>query len=168
MATVTSVYTFLCNCVYGHALSCTERSVQASHGNAFGVRSLKQRPRKKKLAIYRAWPWISNCWEWDPNSGLLGLESSALTTRPRRRGANLRCDVTSHVLFLNQSVLADFDNRKKKDSHFMTRSLSGTSKMLFLTNEPVNEAEMIILTAQDRDTSRPTNRPPSRSVFIFI
>ena len=29
MATVTSVYKFLCNCVYGHALSCTERSVQA-------------------------------------------------------------------------------------------------------------------------------------------
>ena len=114
MATVTSVYTFLCNCVYVHALSCTERSVQACHGNAFGVRSRKQRRRKKKLAIYRAWPWISNCWEWDPNSGLSGLESSALSTRPRRRGANLRRDATSHVLFLNQSVLADFDDRKKK------------------------------------------------------
>ena len=82
---------------------------------------------KKKLAIYRAWPRISNCWEWDPNSGLSGLESSALTTRPRRQGANLRRDATSHVLFLNQSVLADFDDRKKKDSHFKTRSLSGTS-----------------------------------------
>ena len=82
-----------------------------------------------KLAIYRAWPWISNCGEWDPNPGLPGLESSALTTRPRRPGANLRRDPTSHVLFLNQSVLADFDDRreKKKDSHFKTRSLSGTS-----------------------------------------
>ena len=35
------------NCVYGHALSCTERSVQACHGNAFGVRSRKQKRRKK-------------------------------------------------------------------------------------------------------------------------
>ena len=83
--------------------------------------------KKKKQAIYRAWPWISNCWEWDPNSGLSGLKSSALTTRPRRPGANLRRDATSHVLFLNQSVLADFDDRKKQDSHFKTRSLSGTS-----------------------------------------
>ena len=30
-------------------------------------------------------------------------------------------------LFLNQSVLGDFEYRKKKDSHFRTRSLSGTS-----------------------------------------
>ena len=90
----------LCNCVYGHALSCTERSVQACHGNAFGVRSRKQRRRKKKLAIYRAWPWISNCLEWD--SGLSGLESSALTTRPRRPGANLCRDAMSNVLFLTQ------------------------------------------------------------------
>ena len=49
----------------------------------------------------------------DPNSGLSGLESSALTTRPRRQGANWRREATSHVLFLNQSVLADFDDRKK-------------------------------------------------------
>ena len=66
MATVKSVK-FLCNCVYGHALSCTR-----------------------------------------------GLESSALTTRPRRLGANLRRDATSRLLFFNQSVLADFDDRKKK------------------------------------------------------
>ena len=84
--------------------------------------------KKKKLAIYRVWPWISNCWEWDLNSGFSGLESSALTTRPRRLGANLRRNATSRLLFLNQSVLADFDPRKKKDSHFKTRSLSGTSK----------------------------------------
>ena len=70
--------------------------------------------KKNKLAIYRAWPWISNCWEWDPNSGLSGFKSSALTTRPRRLGANLRRDATSRLLFLNQSVLADFDPRKKK------------------------------------------------------
>ena len=82
--------------------------------------------KKKKQAIYSAWPWISNCWEWDPNSGLSGLESSALTTRPRCLGANLRRDVTSHVLFLNQPVLADFDDRRK-NSHFKTPSLSGTS-----------------------------------------
>ena len=49
-----------------------------------------------------------------PELGTFGLESSALTTRPRRPGANLRRDLTSHVLFLNQSVLADFDDRKKK------------------------------------------------------
>ena len=72
------------------------------------------RTKKNKLAIHRAWPWISNCWEWDPNSGLSGFESSALTTRPRRLGANLRRDATSRLLFLNQSVLADFDPRKKK------------------------------------------------------
>ena len=55
------------------------------------------------------------------------FRSRVLTTRPRRLGANLRRDATSHVFFLNQSVLADFDDRKKKDSHFKTRSLSGTS-----------------------------------------
>ena len=70
--------------------------------------------KKKKLAIYRAWPWISNCWEWDSNSGLSGIESSALTTRPSRLGGNLRRDATSRLLFLDQSVLADFDPRKKK------------------------------------------------------
>ena len=70
--------------------------------------------KKKKLAIYRSWPWISNCWEWDSNSGLSGIERRALTTRPRRLGANLRRDATSCLLFLNQSLLADFDHRKKK------------------------------------------------------
>ena len=125
MATVTSVYTFLCNCVYGHVLSCTERSVQACHGNAFGVRSRKQRRRKKKLAIYRAWPWISNCWEWDPNSGLSGLESSALTTLPRRT----ICVATRRHTYCSSTnqCLQTLTTEKKTDSHFKTRSLSGTS-----------------------------------------
>ena len=110
-------------CVYAHALSCTE------HMSRKRIWSLKwqTKTKKKKLAIYRAWPWISNCWEWDSNSGLSGIESSALTTRPSRLGANLRRDATSGLLFLNQSVLADFDPRKKKEPHFKTRSLSGTS-----------------------------------------
>ena len=69
-----------------------------------------------------------------PNSGLSGLESSALTTRPRRLGANLRRDATSRLLFLNQSVLADFDPRKKKEPHFKTRSLSGTSNDVSVYN----------------------------------
>ena len=59
----------------------------------------------------------------------------------------LEFDATSHVLFLNQSVLADFDDRKKK-SDFKTRSLSGTSKkkpkresMGHLRNETVTKHE---------------------------
>ena len=97
-------------CVYAHALSCTE------HMSRKRIWSLKwqTKTKKKKLAIYRSWPWISNCWLWDSNSGLSGIEPRALTTRPRRLGANLRRDATSHLLFLNQSVLADFDPRKKK------------------------------------------------------
>ena len=112
-------------CVYAHALSCTE------HMSRKRIWSLKwqTKTKKKKLAIYRAWPWISNCWKWDSNSGLLGIESSALTTRPSRLGANLRRDATSRLLFLDQSVLADFDPRKK-NPHFKTRSLSGTSNYL--------------------------------------
>ena len=97
-------------CVYTHALSCTE------HMSRKRIWSLRwqTKTKKKKLAIYRSWPWISNCWEWDSNSGLSGIEPRALTTRPRRLGANLRRDATSRLLFLNQSVLADFDDRKKK------------------------------------------------------
>ena len=82
MATVTSVKC-LCNTVFMLMLLA---ALSTCHGNAFRAWIGKQ--RKKKLAIYRAWPWISNCWEWDPNSGLSGIESSALTTRPRRLGAN--------------------------------------------------------------------------------
>ena len=111
-------------CVYAHALSCTE------HMSRKRIWSLKwqTKTKKKKLTIYRSWPWISNCWEWDSNSGLSGIEPRALTTRPRRLGANLRRDATSRLLFLNQSVLADFDDRKKKKTTgFKTRSLSGTS-----------------------------------------
>ena len=121
MANVTSVK-FLCNCVYGHALSCTElafRHATETHLE-FGVAN-----KDEKQPIYRAWPWISNCWEWDPNCGLSGLESSALTTRPRRLGANLRHDVTRIV---PQPISAcRLWPQKKKDSHFKTRSLSGTS-----------------------------------------
>ena len=91
-----------------------ELSQGHSWSHAFGAWSGKKKPREKKLAIYRSWPWISNCWEWDSNSGLSGIEPRALTTRPRRLGANLRRDATSCLLFLTQSVLADFDDRKKK------------------------------------------------------
>ena len=110
MATMT-----LCNAVFMLMLLA---ALSTCHGNAFGAWSGKQRQRKKKLAIYRSWPWISNCWLWDSNSGLSGIEPRALTTRPRRLGANLRRDATSRLLFLNQSVLADFDPRKKKKSAF--------------------------------------------------
>ena len=44
----------------------------------------------------------------------LSTHHYALTTRPSRLGANLRRDATSRLLFLDQSVLADFDPRKKK------------------------------------------------------
>ena len=118
MATMT-----LCNTVFMVVLLA---ALSTCHGNAFGAWSGKQRQRNKKLAIYRSWPWISNCWEWDSNSGLSAIEPRALTTRPRRLGANLRRDATSCLLFLNQSVLADFDHRKKTTG-FKTRSLSGTS-----------------------------------------
>ena len=106
MATMT-----LCNAVFMLMLLA---ALSTCHGNAFGAWSGKQRQRKKKLAICRSWPWISICWLWDSNSGLSGIEPRALTTRPRRLGANLRRDATSRLLFLNQSVLADFDPRKKK------------------------------------------------------
>ena len=106
MATMT-----LCNTVFMLMLLA---ALSTCHGNAFGAWNGKQRQRKKKLAIYRSWPWISKCWEWDSNSGLSGIEPRALTTRPRRLGANLRRDPTSRILFINQSVLADFDDRKKK------------------------------------------------------
>ena len=52
----------------------------------------------------------------------LGFQTAGSGTRTREfrvsspalcLGANLRRDVTSRLLFLNQSVLADFDNRKK-------------------------------------------------------
>ena len=71
-----------------HSLSCTE------HMSRKRIWSLKwqTKTKKKRLAIYRSWPWIPNCWEWDSNSGLSGIESRALTTRPRRLGANLRDD----------------------------------------------------------------------------
>ena len=65
--------------------SCTELAFRYGNGNAFRLWSGKQ--RQKKLAIYRAWPWISNCWVCDPNSGLSGLESSALTTQPLNHAA---------------------------------------------------------------------------------
>ena len=91
---------------YAHALSCTE------HMSRKRIWSLKwqTKTKKKKLAIYRSWPWNSNYWEWDSNSGLSGIGPRALTTRPRRLGANLPC-----LLFLNQSVLADFNDRKKNN-----------------------------------------------------
>ena len=117
--------TFLCNTVHSHALSCTELAFRHSMVThlEFGVAN---KDKKRKLAIYKVWPWISNCWEWDPNSGCSGLESSTLTTGPRRLGANLHCNATSSLLSLNQSVLADFDDRKK-NTGFKT-CLSGTSK----------------------------------------
>ena len=79
MATMT-----LCNTVFMLMLLA---ALSACHGNAFGAWSGKQR-QINKLAIYSSWPWISNCWEWDSNSGFSGLEPRALNTRPRRLGAN--------------------------------------------------------------------------------
>ena len=124
-------------CVYAHALSCTE------HMSRKRIWSLKwqTKTKKKKLAIYRSWPWISNCWLWDSNSGLSGIEPRALTTRPRRLGANLRRDATSRLLFLNQSVLADFDPRKKKIRilrlvAFQARVTSDSTKC-FISLKPV-------------------------------
>ena len=127
-------------------------ALSTCHGNAFGAWSGKQRQRKKKLAIYRSWPWISNCWLWDSNSGLSGIEPRALTTRPRRLGANLRRDATSRLLFLNQSVLADFDPRKKKNPHFKTRSLSGMSN--YGHNANARSLDSPLLAAKSRGMCR--------------
>ena len=98
MATATSVNK-LCNTVLA-ALSYLS-DMPRKH---IWVWSDKQRQRKKN--------WL--------------FTASALTTRPRRLGANLRRDATSRSLFLNQSVLADFEDRKKTHG-FKTRCLSGTS-----------------------------------------
>ena len=100
-------------------------ALSTCHGNAFGAWSGKQRQRKKAgylQSVALDFKLLGVGLE------LSGIESSALTTRPSRLGANLRRDATSRLLFLDQSVLADFDPRKKKkEPHFKTRSLSGTS-----------------------------------------
>ena len=153
MATMT-----LCNTVFILMLLA---ALSTCHGNAFGAWSGKQRQRKKKLAIYRSWPWISNCWEWDSNSGLSGIEPRALTTRPRRLGANLRRDATSRLLFLNQSVLADFDDRKKKTTGFKTRSLSGTSKK---ASVKVARGQVLGTSRSEREPCFPT----SKNVFAKL
>ena len=49
--------------------------------------------------------------------GTFGYRVQRSTTRPSRLGANLRRDATSRLLFLDQSALADFDPRKKKEPH---------------------------------------------------
>ena len=80
------------------------------------IRGLKSqtKTKKKKAGYLQSVALDFKLLGVGPEVGTFGLESSALTTRPRRPGANLRRDPTSHVLFLNQSVLADFDDRKKK------------------------------------------------------
>ena len=101
-------------CLRSCSSSCIELAFRHATEMSLEFEVANKDEEEKKMTIYRAWPWISNCLEWDPNSGLSGLESSALTTRPSCLGANLCRDMTSHVLFLNQSVLADFDDRKKE------------------------------------------------------
>ena len=67
------------------------------------------------------------CWEQDSNLGPLGLAPSALTALPHclLNEVLILCrNATSHLLFLSQSVLADFDHRKK------TPCLSGTRKKI--------------------------------------
>ena len=123
-------------CVYAHALSCSE------HMSRKRIWSLKwqTKTKKKKLAIYRSWPWISNCWLWDSNSGLSGIEPRALTTRPRRLGANLRRDATSRLLFLNQSVLADFDPRKKKRKICISRLVAFQARVITLKSNTLQDS----------------------------
>ena len=96
--------------------------------------------KERNLAIYSS--LVLNvklglpCWEQDSNLGPLGLASSALTTRPRclfNEVLILRRDATSRVLFLSQSVLADFQHRKKNTTGFKTRCLSGTSNNICAT-----------------------------------
>ena len=118
-------------CVYAHALSwahVTETHLELEVAN---------KDKEKKLATYRAWPWISNCWEWDSNSGLSGIESSALTTRPSRLGANLRRDATSRLLFLDQSVLADFDPRKRKKESRILRLVAFQARVISANGDTV-------------------------------
>ena len=91
------------------------RPCQFEHQETPTVNVVLTVEKEKDPLFYRSWPWISNCWEWDSNSRLSGIEPRALTTRPRRLGANLRRDATSCLLFLNQSVLADFDEKKLPD-----------------------------------------------------
>ena len=118
MATMT-----LCNIVFMLMLLA---ALSTCHGNAFGAWSGEQRQRKK------SWLFTDGLGFQTAGSGtrtreLPGIEPRALTTRPRRLSANLHRDATSCLLFLNQSVLADFDDRKKKTTGFKTRSLSGMS-----------------------------------------
>ena len=103
-------------CVYGHALSCTELAFRHATETHLGLK-WKNKDKEKKLAVYRSWPWISNCWEWDPNSRLSGLEASALTTRTRRRYAY--CSSTNQCL----QILTT----EKKTYLIQARCLSGTS-----------------------------------------
>ena len=142
MATMT-----LCNAVFMLMLLA---ALSTCHGNAFGAWSGKQRQRKKKLAIYRSWPWISNCWLWDSNSGLSGIKPRALTTRPRRLGANLCRDATSRLLFLNQSVLADFDPRKKKIR--ILRLVAFQARVIIIPSELMDEILCRLETQSDQLT----------------
>ena len=77
MATVTHDTKY---CVYHPVMLFAALQLVFTHATETWVWSGKER---KKAGYYRAWLWIWNCWEQDPNSGLPGLESSALTTQPR-------------------------------------------------------------------------------------
>ena len=84
-------------------------------------------PRKRKLglkwqklAIYRAWPWISNSdFQAEPELGTFGSRVQRFFRSPFFNPLWLHQPTEqSHcgfcLLLLNQSVLADFDDRKKK------------------------------------------------------
>ena len=100
-------------CVYHRSCSSLHSvSFQACHGNVIGfeVAKTKQKQKNRRLAIYRAWPWIWICWKQDPNSGARDLKASDLTTRPRCLFNEAQVCMMSCLLFLNQSVLANFDH----------------------------------------------------------
>ena len=113
MATMT-----LCNTVLMLMLLA---ALSTCHGNAFGAWSGKQRQRKKS---------------WLFTERGLGFRTAGSGTRTRdfRVSSPALCHATNQ--FLDQSVLADFDPRKKKEPHFKTRSLSGTS------NNNINNKEL--------------------------
>ena len=120
MTTVTGI-NFLCNCAYGHALSCTELAFRHATETHLEF-EVANKDEEKKAGYLQSVALDFKLLGVGPELGTFGsrVQRSGHSTTPPR-------DATSHVLFLNQSVLVDFDDRKKRDSHCKTRSLSGTS-----------------------------------------
>ena len=152
MNTKNSRAKFLCNCVYGHALSCTERSVQACHGNAFGVRSRKQRRRKKKAGYLQSVALDFKLLGVGPELGTFGSRvqrSDHSTTPPRCKFASRR-DVTRIV---PQPISACRLWRQKKKKIRILRLAAFQARVIMWTEwSPIGSVFIQVITKSDEQT----------------